>query len=82
MSRTARHIKPLQTLRAVAFRHGIRNVSDGLWRLPDRAGRDQFIGYGIDRSHAVGIFEPDIDPASIAGRPDPVRQLADGDRRS
>src|SRR5258708_40131710 len=67
----------LQPLRAVAFRNSIRNVDDGLWRLPDRAGRDQFVGRGVDRGHAVGIFQSNINPAAIARRPHAMRQLAD-----
>src|ERR1700688_2770122 len=73
----AGNAKRLQTLRAVAFRHRVRNIGDRLRRLTDRAGRNQFVGDGVDRGHAVGVFQPDIDPAAVAGRPDAVRQFAD-----
>ena len=74
-----RNVKLLQILRAVACRNCIRNVDDSLRCLSDRAGRDQFVGCGIDRGHAIGIFQSDIDPAAVAGRPNAVRQLADRD---
>ncbi len=80
MRSPACHIKRLQALRAVAFRHCVRNIGDRLRRLTDRAGRDQFVGGRVDRGYAVGIFEPDINSAAVAGWPDAVRQLADRNR--
>ena len=63
MSGLARYIKPLQPMRAVAFRHGVRNVGDRLRRLTDRTGRNQFVGCGVDRGYAIGKYKISFAPA-------------------
>jgi hypothetical protein len=82
VSRLSGDTKLLQALRAVAYGHGVRNVSNRLRRLTYRTGRDQLVGRGVDRGHAVGVFQPDVNPAAVAGRPHAVRQLANRYRRS
>src|SRR6266481_5210673 len=42
-----------------------------------RASRDP----RCDRDQSIVVLQPDINPAAIPGRPDSMRQFANGDRR-
>ena len=70
-----------ESLRASAAGHGIGHIRDRLTPLADRARRHHLVGQRIDGDQAISVLKPDIDPCSIAGWPDPMRQRADRNGR-
>src|SRR5215472_6189351 len=81
MSSLAGDAQRLQVLGTVAFWHRVRYVDQSLWCLADRNGCDDLVGESVDRCERIRVLEPNINSGSIARWPDPMWQVANGDRR-
>jgi hypothetical protein len=76
MCRLSGEAERRQSLLAVAFRHRVRHIVDGLCRLPDRHSRDDLVAERVDRRESVRVLKSNINPCAVPGRPDTARQLA------
>src|SRR6516162_4877263 len=64
-----RYTEWLQVLRPIALWNRVRNIGDALRRLPYWNRIDYLVFERVDRCSAIGIFQSDIDPRAVAGRP-------------
>src|SRR5215469_2248385 len=78
MSGISGHTQRLQSLSAIAFRDSIGHISHSLTSLSDWTCPDHLVGQRIDRYKAISVLKQDIDPRSITRRPEPMRQITDG----
>src|SRR6516164_3299551 len=59
----------LQVLDPVSLRDRVRNIGDALRRLSHCNGIEHLVFERVDRGRAIGVFQSDIDPRSVTGRP-------------
>ena len=59
----------LQVLRPITFWDRVWNIGNALRRLPYRNRIDYLVFKRVYHCRAIGIFESNVDPRTVAGRP-------------